>query len=143
MNDDDKPYVVRQTEVARVSGRTHTRFAVYMRGAGGQLLGHLTRIDYHRPTWEAFDLSGKRLGANETKARAAGVVWACRVPCGATDWATCDDGHAHVYGICDLLAHRTGRHVQRSKDGTLWAEWSGDSGPVPYERCEHMLVSQP
>lgn len=59
--------------------------------------------------------------------------------CGATEWAPCDDGRPHVYRICDLTAGHDGRfHRQLTSDGRLWAESSGDSGPIPPGPwCEH------
>jgi hypothetical protein len=56
--------------------------------------------------------------------------------CGATDWAPCDDGTPHVYGICN---QGPGNHWHREMhDGRLWAEWSTDCGPVPPGPwCEH------
>lgn len=58
--------------------------------------------------------------------------------CRATDWAPCDDGKAHVYGVCSKRGHLVEEsHQQWTSDGRLWAEWSGTSGPVPGDRCEH------
>jgi hypothetical protein len=59
-------------------------------------------------------------------------------PCRATEWATCDDGRPHVYRICDLPKGHKGRWHREMRDWELWAESSGDSGPIPEGPwCEH------
>lgn len=63
--------------------------------------------------------------------------------CGATDWGYCDDGRPHVYGICDREPHPDDRAHREHHDGGIWAEWSGDTGPIPAgDWCEHSRDQQ-
>lgn len=57
--------------------------------------------------------------------------------CGATDWAPCDDGRPHVYRVCNRPPHADRWHREK-RGGALWAESSGDAGPIPDgPRCVH------
>lgn len=63
--------------------------------------------------------------------------------CGATEWAHCDDGRPHVYRVCNRAPHDDRWH-REEREGRLWAESSGDSGPIPPgPLCEHAAPSYP
>lgn len=58
--------------------------------------------------------------------------------CGATEWAPCDDDTtAHVYRVCTLPVGHEGRYHTEMWQGRLWAQSSGDDGPVTLPWCVH------
>jgi hypothetical protein len=73
----------------------------------------------------------------ETAATAGTKNWPDRETCGATDWAPCDDGRSHVYGVCELPQGHSPREHLETRGDRVWANWSGDCGPVDRQLCEH------
>lgn len=59
--------------------------------------------------------------------------------CGAIDWGwgdrdllgEDDDVYVIVYGVCDLPEGHEGPHCEHRPDGSVWAAWRGDDGPIP------------
>jgi len=52
------------------------------------------------------------------------------VPCEAVAWAHGDEPNVViVYGVCDRPKGHANMHVEE-RDGEVWAEWSGNSGPI-------------
>lgn len=63
-------------------------------------------------------------------------------PCGATDWTYCDDETtAHVYRVCTMPAGHEGRRHTEMRAGRVWAESSGDDGPVVVPPCIHTAIA--
>lgn len=58
--------------------------------------------------------------------------------CGATDWRVCEAGGAHVYRICNMPSGHTGSWHREYRGNTVFAESSGNDGPITMPMCEHM-----